>query len=235
MAPPVTDYLRAQGYKVRSEAGHCDIAAVRGDELVVVELKRSLTLALVAQAVRRQKLTPSVYLAIPRPANKWKWLKATRDVRHLLRRLELGLILVAPSDRQTPLEFVFHPQPFQRRSEKRRRRALLDEINGRSADYNRAGISREPLVTAYRERAVRIAVCLLDRGPSSPRDLVGLGTGAKTQSILRHNVYGWFARVERGVYTLSPTGRRELENYPELLKRYRLGPGEPDTSGAGPG
>ena len=45
-------FLESQGYEVKGEVGNCDVAAVRGDEeLVVVELKQSLNLELVLQAV----------------------------------------------------------------------------------------------------------------------------------------------------------------------------------------
>jgi hypothetical protein len=32
----------------------------------------------------------------------------------------------------------------------------------------------------------------------------------RAASILQQDVYGWFERVERGVYTISPAGRRGL-------------------------
>ena len=34
--------------------------------------------------------------------------------------------------------------------------------------------------------------------------------------ILQQDVYGWFERVERGVYTVSPAGRRGLEMFARL-------------------
>jgi hypothetical protein len=95
LAGPLYEHLAAQGYTVRSEVKDCDIAAIRGDDLLVIELKKTLNVALLVQAVRRQRLTDSVYIAIPRPSNKWKWWKESRGVQHLLRRLELGLILVS--------------------------------------------------------------------------------------------------------------------------------------------
>ena len=51
---PIKQFLEAQGYAVKGEIGPCDIVAVRGDEgPVVVELKESLTLTLILQAVDR--------------------------------------------------------------------------------------------------------------------------------------------------------------------------------------
>lgn len=34
------------------------------------------------------------------------------------------------------------------------------------------------------------------------------------------NVYGWFEKVDRGVYAITEKGRREIMEYPELEKYY---------------
>lgn len=220
LAGPLYEYLSQQGYTVRSEVRDCDIAAVKGDDLLVIELKKTLNLALVVQAVRRQRFTDSVYVAIPRPSNKWKWWKESRGAQHLLRRLELGLILVSLEKGKPPVEVIFHPVPFARRKRSASRRAVLEEIAHRTADYNRAGSARKKLATAYRENAIHIACCLMAAGRTSPAALRAMGTGPKTLSILRFNAYGWFERVDRGVYGLVARAASELDAWPELKKRY---------------
>ena len=55
----------------------------------------------------------------------------------------------------------------------------------------------------------------------SPTDLRALETGTKTQRILHRNVYGWFDRVERGVYEVNASGREALDEYPELVPAIR--------------
>ncbi|HUI70960.1 MAG TPA: DUF2161 family putative PD-(D/E)XK-type phosphodiesterase [Spirochaetia bacterium] len=220
LAQPICDWLSAQGYTVRSEVKDCDIAALRGDELLIVEIKKSLNLTLVVQAVQRQRMTDTVYVAIPRPPNKWTWWKESRGVFHLLRRLELGLLLVSPANGGPPVDVIFPPRPLARRKRAPSRRAVLAEISGRLGDFNTAGSSRTKLVTAYRENAIHIACCLLPRGRMAPAGLRALGTGPKTFSILRTNVYGWFRRVDRGVYALSAQGRKEVAEYPKLVAHY---------------
>jgi hypothetical protein len=221
LAGPLYAHLAEQGYTVRSEVKDCDIAAVKGDDLLIIELKKALTLPLVVQAVRRQRLTDSVYVAIPRPSNKWKWWKESRGTQHLLRRLELGLILVSLDPGKPPVEVVFHSLPFTRRKRAKSRRAVLEEISHRTADYNRAGSTRTKLATAYRENAIHIACCLEAGGRMSPARLRALGTGPKTLSILGFNAYGWFERVAHGVYALTGRGSQDLKDWPELRKRYR--------------
>jgi hypothetical protein len=222
LAAPVTSFLAAQGWTVRSEVKDCDVAAVRGDELLVVELKRSITLALLVQAARRQRLTDTVYVAVPRPAATWQWRRANRGVLHLLRRLELGLLWVAPGPEGAgAVEVVLPPKPLARRRRPSARRAVLEEVGRRSADYNTAGSTRRKLVTAYREQAVRIGCHLAAHGELSPKRLRELGTGPNTRSILYDNVYGWFRRVGTACYRLSALGAREIEDFPGLAARYR--------------
>ncbi len=230
---PVHDYLVKQGYTVRSEVHNCDIAAMKGEDVIIVELKRALNISLLAQAVQRQRITDSVYVAIPRPPDKRKWMAQSKAVQAVLRRLEVGLILVSLKRSRPPVEVIFHPVPVQRRKQKHAHRALIQEIASRSADFNQGGSTRRKLVTAYRENAVQIAACFLaERGSLSPRQLRALGTGDKTLSILSRDVYSWFERVSRGVYTITAQGRNELEYYPELVKCFLRALEEHDVESA---
>ena len=117
------------------------------------------------------------------------------------------------------MEIVFHPLPFARAKRAKSRRAVLEEISHRTADYNRAGSTRTKLATAYRENAIHIACCLFTQGKTTPAALRALGTGPKTLSILRFNAYGWFERVDHGVYALSAHGEEDSGgSWPELKK-----------------
>jgi hypothetical protein len=196
----------------------CDVTASRGDELVVIEMKRAFCTALLVQATKRQRLTDSVYIALPRPKQTPHW----RGIRRLLRRLELGLIFVSFGRRRKPrVEVVFHPVPYQRQKRKAAKRAVLAEMEGRSGDFNCGGSTRRKIVTAYRENAIQIACYLDAMGPLSPRQLRALGTGPKTLSILYSNFYGWFERVDRGIYALRSQGREQLGEFGELAGQYR--------------
>ena len=88
-----------------------------------------------------------------------------------------------------------------------RRSRILEEHRRRQGDPAKGGSTRQPIMTAYRQQALACAVALA-RGPTRPRDLKpNLPDAPK---ILLHNVYGWFVRVERGVYALSEAGRAAL-------------------------
>lgn len=218
---PVRDYLVRQGYVVRGEVRGCDITAVKDDDLIIIELKRTFNLALLIQATQRQRTGLSVYIAIPRFAvgvGQPKW----RGVRHLLRRLELGLILVNPESKRSQVEIVFHPLPFERKRNSRVQRAILQETMARSGDHNLGGSNKKPILTAYREQALFIAFCLSQKGQLSPKAIRGFGACDKTLSILYSNVYGWFERVERGVYRLKPKGEAALEQYADLVAQFTI-------------
>jgi hypothetical protein len=65
-------------------------------------------------------------------------------------------------------------------------------------------------MTAYRQEAVRCAA-LLAAGPMSLRAMRASGEVPNAGRIVRDNVYGWFERVDRGVYGLSPRGHLEAQ------------------------
>ncbi|MBI4556640.1 MAG: hypothetical protein HY706_03585 [Candidatus Hydrogenedentes bacterium] len=217
---PVRDYLVRRGYAVRGEVEGCDLTATKGEDLIIVEMKRHLSTALLVQAVDRQRMADSVYIAVP-ASDKNGWKNGWKGVRRLLRKLELGLIQVDFGRSTARVEVLLHPMPYRARRDARRRRAILDEAAGRSSDYNQGGVTRQKLMTAYREAAIHIACCLEQHGPLSPRQLRALNTSPKTTSILYDNYYGWFERVRRGIYALSPRGKEELGKYSDFVSHYK--------------
>lgn len=217
---PIKKYLEGQGYEVRSEVKNCDITATRGDELVVVELKRRFNATLLIQAADRQRVADTVYIAIPYPDNIRNG-KHWKGMCHLLKRLEIGLILVRFLKSGPRVEIAFRPAPYRSTRQQKRRSVIIREIHERSGDYNKGGSNGAKLVTAYREEAIHLA-CLLEACDClSPAELRRRGAGKKTQSILSDNFYGWFERVERGVYRLHPGGRAALSEYPEIVAHFR--------------
>lgn len=95
--------------------------------------------------------------------------------------------------------------------DKRRRSRVLDEYTRRRGDPTPGGSTRVPIMTAYRQGALHCAVAMAE-GPKRPRDLTWITP--KAQALLHRNVYGWFARVDRGLYRLSDLGREAIEKVP---------------------
>ena len=193
--------LEGQGYVVKGEIKGCDAVGVRGDEPpVVVELKRTFGLGLVLQGIDRLAMTDAVYLAVG------AWPTRQADTLRLCRRLGLGLIVVSHGR----AEVLQDPVPYRPRGNTRRAGALLREHQRRIGDPTGGGATRRPIMTAYRQEAMRCAA-LLAGGPQSPRALRAAGDVPNAGRTVRDNVYGWFERVDRGVYALTTRGRAALE------------------------
>jgi hypothetical protein len=201
---PVKALLERQGYAVKGEVRSCDVVGVRGDEPpVIVELKQSFGLGLVLQGIDRLQLTEQVYLAVG------AWPKRWRDMRKLCRRLGLGLMVVSGMR----VEVLLDPTPYRPRLNKRRTALLLGEHARRNGDPNRGGSTRTPIMTAYRQEALRCAALLQANGPMTVAALRRDAPAPRAGRILQDDVYGWFQRIERGTYTLSPAGTQGLARF----------------------
>ena len=225
--PPIKRFLEGQGYEVKGEVADCDVVACRDDEdPVVVELKTAFSLPLVFQGVRRQAVTDLVYLAVAQPgtaAGARAWRRQSRDIVKLCRRLGLGLITVAPQAGASGLvEVHLDPAPYRPRKSPQRRGRLLREFQRRVGDPNCGGSSKRRLVTAYRQDVLRCA-CYLDRqGPAKLAEIRAATGVAGAARILQRDVYGWFQRVGRGTYEVTPLGRQELAVYADVLESLGL-------------
>ena len=224
---PVKKYWTERGYEVRGEVKHCDLVAVRDDELIVVELKRSFTIPLLVQGIDRQRLTDHVYVAIELPGkgkapHRLRW----SEVRRLCELLGLGLITVRfyKTRREPLVEVVCHPPrceiaaaetartPAKRvRVSKKAAARLAAEFESRHGDFNVGGSpGGKRQVTAYREQALLCAAALAQHGPLSLRELRECTGCARAAAIMQQNYYGWFQRHQRGVYALLPEGEAAL-------------------------
>ncbi len=204
--PPVKAFLEGQGYDVKAEVGAADVLACRGDEdPLVVELKTGFSLTLVHQAIARQSITDTVYVAVPRGTGR-RFQTSLKQMKTLCRRLGLGLITVRMKDDH--LEVHCDPAPYSPRKSKPRKSALLKEFAKREGDPNTGGSTRNGLVTAYRQDALRCAGHLAEVGPTKGA-IVARETGVeKATRLMADNHYGWFARVDKGIYDLTDAGRK---------------------------
>lgn len=207
---PVKRFLMAQGYDVKGEIGDCDVMALRGDEApVIVELKASFSVQLLLQGTERQAISDAVYLAINAPKRR-----ATVDITKLCRRLGLGLLTITG---QT-VSALADPLPYQPRKNARRKTLLLKEFAQRVGDHNEGGSTRRPQITAYRQDALRCARFLAGNGASKVSDIRQQAGVVRAAGILRSDVYGWFAKQERGIYGLAAPGASALVTFAAVLQ-----------------
>ena len=214
--PAVKAFLERQGYDVKAEVRGCDVVGTRGDEPpVIVELKLAFSLTLLLQGVDRLSLTDRVYLAVARPRGRRgrRGSVLRRDVRNLCRRLGLGLMTVAPGRAAAGVEVLVDPVPYRPRRQKAALTRLLGEHARRVGDPNRGGVTRTPIVTAYRQEALRCAMLIERGGRASLKALRETGLVPNASRILQRDVYGWFRRLERATYILTERARQDLGRF----------------------
>jgi hypothetical protein len=210
---PVKRYLEKLGFRVKGEICGCDLVALRGDEapiVVVGELKLSFNFELLLQGVDRAAACDEVWLAI-RASARGKGREQDPRVRKLCRLLGFGLLSVSARGR---IELLVEPGPWRPRRDPKRRSRLVAEHQKRRGDPVLGGNSKSPIMTAYRQQALTCAA-LLAHDPCRPRDIKYAVPNAP--KILLNNVYGWFVRVERGLYMLTDLGRAALIRWPQTL------------------
>ncbi|MGH1413900.1 MAG: DUF2161 domain-containing phosphodiesterase [Pelagimonas sp.] len=207
---PVKAMLQRQGYEVKGEVGAADVVAMRADEPpVIVELKLSVTLSLYHQAITRLGVTDTVYIAVPKPKGKTA-KRALKDNVAMCRRLGLGFITVRVD--QT-VEVHCDPGPYAPRKNKKRQSRLLREFQRLDGDPNQGGATRHGIVTGYRQDALKCAAMLAEVGASRGKDVAKATGVTNATTIMRSNHYGWFNKVETGVYELSSAGVEGLKHW----------------------
>lgn len=212
---PVKTFLEGQGYTVKGEIGRCDVVALQdGGEPVIVELKTAFTLPLIFQGLQRQSLSDLVYLAVP-GAGGGLWKRQRRDVVKLCRRLGLGLMTVDTASGH--VEVVLDPAPYQPRKLPKARQRLLGEFQRRVGDPTMGGGRGRPVMTAYRQDALRCACLLARHGAMSPAALREATGVQRAATILARDVYGWFERERRGIYRITPAGLTALKTFADAV------------------
>jgi hypothetical protein len=211
---PIKRFLERHGFEVKGEICGCDIVGLAAGEpplVVITELKLSFSLELLLQAVDRTRSSDIVYVAVPATR---RGRDQDRRVHRLCRLLGIGLLAV--DLRLGTVAVLAEPTPYRPRANLPQRRRLVAEHRRRKGDPTQGGSTRQPIMTAYRQRTMACAEAMRE-GPKRPRDLRELAEDAG--AILLRNVYGWFERVEKGLYALTPSGRLAIgtPEQPSLL------------------
>ena len=211
--PPLKHFLVQQGYDVKGEVQNCDVVAVRGNEpVVVVELKLSISLTVILQAIDRLQLTDYVYVGVPKGIAILK--KRRKQTIKLMRMLGLGLLVIDPAAAIGSVDVWCDPGEYKPRRLKRKTQRLLGEFMHRVGDPNSGGsTARRGLMTVYRQKALAIAEYLHVHGETKAAIIAQSLTEPKSRAILYDNVYGWFDRLGKGIYSLSPRGKTELPKW----------------------
>lgn len=207
---PIKTFLEAAGYAVKGEIGGCDLVGLSDGEppvVVICELKLTFNLELILQAVDRAQASDEVWIAA-RVSAKGKGREGDRRFRDLCRRLGFGMLAVSDSGVVDVIVSPVAPMP---RKNLRKRVRLVDEHRRRRGDPALGGSTRAPIMTAYRQQALACAAAI-QGGQQRPKDM--RAQAPKAPQILRDNVYGWFERLDRGIYGLTEVGAEALKRWP---------------------
>jgi hypothetical protein len=209
---PVKTFLESAGYEVKGEIGGCDLVGLSPSDppvTVICELKLSFNLELILQAVDRAAIADEVWIAA-RISAKGKGREADRRYRDLCRRLGFGMLGVSDLGEVSIIVNSVSPMP---RTNPKRRSRLVREHRRRRGDPTSGGSTRIPIMTAYRQQAL-ICAELLVQGPLRPKDIKPHAPDAG--KILLANFYGWFERVDKGVYQLTEAGHQAVARQREI-------------------
>ncbi len=204
---PIKNFLEAAGYAVKGEIGSCDVVGLSGDEptvVVICELKLTFNLELVLQAVDRATASDEVWIAA-RVSAKGKGERAIA-VFAISAAVSASACWPFPTAAQLMSSSVRSRRC--RGKNIRRRLRLVEEHRRRKGDPALGGSTRAPIMTAYRQQALACAVAI-QNGQQRPKDI--RANAPEAAKILRHNVYGWFERVDRGIYALTELGSGSAE------------------------
>ena len=207
--PPVKQYLENQGFEVKGEVLDCDVVAKKEEMTVLVELKLSINLKLLFQAIHRKEVSDWTYVAV---ANNCPTLKKSyKDAIKLLKLLGIGLLVVhVKSD---AVNCLLDPVEYKPRKNRKKANRLLHEFEHLIGDPNVGGTNKRKKMTVYRQKAIAIAGYLIEHGDTKAslvKDELG---ESKARDILYNNVYGWFEMQGKGVYSISPKGKKEYKQW----------------------
>lgn len=212
--PIIARYFADQGFCVKGEVCGCDLVAVKGESIVVAELKKNFSTKLLYQAVRRLAITDQVYAVTFKPRGQkmaqWQMMKS------LARRLHIGLLVVAGEH----VTAIAEPGVFHQRVVARHKNRVLKEFHGRRVSVNTGGVTGVKLNTAYLEAAIHISVLLHRYRAMQPAGLVKVGAPANTGRILYHNHYGWFEKNAQGQYKLRAGKARVIARENPAIWQY---------------
>ena len=212
---PIKCLLESKGFLVKGEIKDIDILAIKEDITIACELKNTISLKVIYQAIDREKIADIVYIGLPIKALR----SHKRDLKsffYLLRRLEIGLIVVE----KNVARFEVEPKPFHMdksiKKNNHRKKAIIKEFHERKNMITEGGTKGKKL-TNYRERAIKLLNGLDGLSYATPKLLKAVTQVADTYNILYHNYDGWFEKKEHGVYMLSEQGKKAYTAYKDVL------------------
>jgi len=132
----------------------------------------------------------------------------------LARRVGLGVLTVRLRDGHVTPQA--DPGGYVPRKQPKTAKRLLKAFDRLKGDPNEGGATRHGIVTGYRQDALMCARFLAVHGPSTGAKVKDWAEVPAATKIMAADHYGWFARVRRGVYDLTPEGRKGIADWGDV-------------------
>lgn len=219
MYPILKKHFENDGYKVSAEVRDCDVVLTdKNGDITVIELKVSLNITVVYQAMDRQKITNNVYIAVLKPKNSYN--KSVSKMKKLLSAVNVGLILVDVPKKS--MNVISNPETSKIKDNKNTKK-IKQEIEGRTLELNVGGTTRTKRLTAYRDKCIKISCILQKYSVVNAKFLKDNFNIDKGYNIMRSNHHGYFINFGKGDFGLSLKGEEMLNNseFLELVKLYQ--------------
>ncbi len=221
MFPMVKSHFEALGYKVNAEVKDCDVTAFKDDELRIIEMKTSLNVTLLYQALERKKITPYVYIAVPKPKKNFR--KSILKMKDLISRLQIGLLIVDVVNGAC----ASYVEPVEGATQKinvKKKAKVIKEIGTREVDQNIGGVTKTKILTAYKELGISLCVAIKKEGIVTSKVLrEKYGFDNNVNKYLYTNFNRWYERVDKATYKLSKEGELLLldKEYINAINHYK--------------
>jgi hypothetical protein len=115
------------------------------------------------------------------------------------------------------IQVLLDPSPYVPRKNSGKAGRLKKEFDARVGDPNAGGATRTKIITSYRQNALRCAALLSKSGALKANEVKQQTGVEKAATLMRNNHYGWFEKVERGIYKLAECAETELKEYADEI------------------
>ncbi len=221
MYPALKDFFETNGYKVNAEVKGCDIVVSKDDYIAVVEMKLHLNITLIYQALDRLDITNNVFIAVKKP--KKSFMKERSKMKKLVKKLNIGLILVDLSAIEKTVEVVVEPITSKKDKNTKKTRSVQKEIKGRRFDNNIGGSNKTKIMTSYKDLSIKLACICEQYTVINSKFLKENFDLENTYPVLYNNFFNFFIIYGKGDFGLSDEGIKMLdsEEYKDLVSIYR--------------
>jgi len=113
------------------------------------------------------------------------------------------------------------PAPYTPRKSKVKQQRLLREFAKRIGDPNEGGSTKTTLMTAYRQDALKCLSYLSKEGATKASIVAKTVDVDRARNIMADDHYGWFERVDRGIFDITPKGQAAVKDYAQEIKKLK--------------